>query len=86
MEKQTQRTKSRLASMRMSARVVGDRFVVQFETGASNSWQLPERHDKQQIRQVRDHAMRFAKDNGGTEGQQNAVRKALTNAGYHLKK
>jgi hypothetical protein len=75
-----------MAAQRMTARVEGDMFRVHFASGARNSWSLPRRDDTVGIRKLREAAMQFAKENGATEGQQNAVRKALTNAGYYLRK
>ena len=38
------------------------------------------------IRKIRDEAVYFAKNNGATSGQINAVKKTLTEAGYHITK
>ena len=38
------------------------------------------------IRKVRTDAVDFAKDNGASDGQIAAVKKTLTDAGYHLTK
>lgn len=76
----------RMASTRMSASVDGQDLKVEFRDGASKSWKLPKRDDKAGIRRVREAAVEFARENGATHGQRNAVRKALTDAGYHLTK
>lgn len=76
----------RMASKRMSARVDGQELQVAFGDGASKTWKLPKRDDKAAIRRVREAAVEFARENGATHGQRNAVRKALTDAGYHLTK
>ncbi|HLA26885.1 MAG TPA: hypothetical protein VJZ49_03205 [Syntrophales bacterium] len=68
----------------MSSNVVGNKLVVQFENGISNSWGLPDRSDASKIRQVRDSAVNFAIQNKASFGQQNAVKKALTDAGYYV--
>lgn len=78
--------RERYASERMSARVENGRLVVEFQNGTSNKWPLPSRDDKNKIRLVRNQAVEFASRNGATEGQENAVKKALTEAGYHLTK
>jgi hypothetical protein len=70
----------------MSVRVDGKVLEVRFATGASKNWDLPKPDDKARIRAVRDAAMQFAKDQGATLGQQNAVRKAIAKAGFFLKK
>jgi hypothetical protein len=77
---------ARIASRRMSAKADDKSLRIHFADGVSMNWSLPDPNDKDGIRQVRDAAMTFAKENGATIGQQNAVRKALTNAGYYLTK
>lgn len=75
----------RRATKRMSARVEAGQLLVQFTDDAKSSWDLPEPGDKTGIRRIRDQAVDFALRHGATDpGQTNAVRKALTNAGYHL--
>ena len=78
----------RYASKRMSARVASGHLIVEFEDGAREKWILPEdRADKAAIRMVREAAVAFALDEGASDpGQTNTVRKALTDAGYHLTK
>ena len=77
----------RFATKRMSSRVESGKLVVAFEDGARKEWTLPERSDKGSIRKIRDDAVSFALENGASDkGQTNAVRKALTNADYHLTK
>ncbi len=76
----------RVAKHRMSTKVDGGRLHVSFVGGASKAWELPDRDDKSAIRDVRNAALLFAKENGATVGQQNAVRKALSTARYYLKK
>ena len=49
-------------------------------------WKLPDRSDKEAIRRIRDMAVVFARDHGGTLGQINAVKKALTEEGYDVTK
>lgn len=79
-------TRRHFATVRMTARAVGRELQVEFESGARNKWVLPDRSDKVAIRSVRDAAVEFASQNGATPGQVNAVKKALTEAGYHLAK
>ncbi len=78
--------KRRIATKRMTREVNGGKFTVEFADGASRSWSLPEKNDKAGIRRVRDAAIKFARENGATEGQVAAVMKGLTEAGYHLSK
>lgn len=74
------------ATTRMSSYVSTDQLYVAFAGGASRSWPLPGRNDKAALRATRDKAVSFAQENGATLGQVNAVKKALTDAGYHLTK
>jgi negative regulator of replication initiation len=74
----------RKATIRMSVKVVGNRLVIQFENGQSNMWDLPDSTDRAGIRAVRDSAVSFAIRNEASIGQQNAVKKALTDAGYYV--
>ena len=76
----------RYASKVMRPRVQGGQLSVEFEDGMKHSWQLPSKNDKEAIRKVREAAVKFATQNGGTRGQAFAVMKALTEAGYHLTK
>ena len=70
----------------MSADVLGKTLHVTFQNGTSKKWTLPETTNKLEIRRIRDEAVNFAKKNGASYGQQQAVKKALTNAGYWLTK
>jgi GAF domain-containing protein len=82
-----QRRRVRLATKKMSARVKDGKLVVEFEDGAKQEWTLPSRGDKEAIGRIREAAVAFALQNGATDpGQTNAVRKALTDADYHLTK
>ena len=76
----------RYATKRMSARVKDSKLVVEFvEDGTAESWNLPDRSDRETIRRIRDEAVAFALENGASDpGQTNAVKKALTDAGYYV--
>lgn len=76
----------RIATERMSSYVLDRNLVIDFQGGARKSFRLPERADKAVLRQVRDQAVDFARANGASYGQEMAVKKALTEAGYHLVK
>jgi hypothetical protein len=78
--------KQRYADQRMSARVSEGKLFVRFSGGASREWGLPAQSDRDRIRKITYEAMDFAEKNGATDGQINAVRKALTDRGYHLTK
>lgn len=76
----------RRAKRRMSARVERGHLLVGFAEGQMERWELPNRSDKEAIRRVRGMAVAFASENQATLGQINAVKKALTEAGYFLTK
>lgn len=84
-------TRQRLATVRMHAGVhrsgpAGkDQLLVSFEHGAERRWEMPDRADKAELRRIRQEAVEFALSEGASDpGQTNAVRKALTEGGYHL--
>jgi hypothetical protein len=71
----------------MSTSVNHGQFIIEFADGARKEWALPEREDREGIRRVRDSAVAWALEQGASHpGQTNAVRKALTNAGYFVSK
>lgn len=72
------------ATQRMSSNISNNQLQITFQDGTSRSWTLPTRSDKAGIKAVSDKAVAFAKENGATIGQINAVKKALTDNGYHL--
>ena len=86
-----QKTRSRgrrrnLATRRLSAYVENRNLVLAFAGGPERRWQLSDTGDKTALKRVRMEAVEFAKEAGATLGQVNAVKKALTEAGYHLTK
>lgn len=80
------RVRPRYATDRMSTYVEDDQLHVSFKLGATKSWPLPSCDDKEGIRIVRSEATEWATDNGASPGQVDAVKKALTSAGYHLRR
>ena len=77
-------TKKKKSTVKLTTQVEDSQLLVQFAGGASKRWRLPERSDKAAIRCVREAAVAFARGQGATLGQVNAVKKALTDAGYYL--
>jgi len=75
-----------IARQRMSSNVDGNQLYVSFQGGPDRTWKLPPHSDKATLRNVRAEAVSFAQENGATLGQVNAVKKALTDNGYHLTK
>jgi negative regulator of replication initiation len=76
---------TRYATKRMSTWVSDGQFIVEFEDAARQQWTLPKTDDKEGIRRVRDAAVQWALEQGASDpGQTNAVRKALTDAGYFV--
>lgn len=73
-----------MATRKQSSYVEKDQLRVSYYDGPSRTWALPDRSDKAGIRKVRDEAVAFARENGATLGQVNAVKKALTDSGYHV--
>lgn len=73
-----------VATRRLQSYISGNQLVVGFVGAAERRWTLPPRDDKRRIRSVRDEAVSFVTQQGATIGQQNAVKKALTDAGFHL--
>jgi len=86
------RTRGHFATDRMHAKVYregdGTRLKVRFHgSGAEEDFELPEdSSDKRAIRTALDSALEFGERNGASKGQLFAIRKALTEAGYHLTK
>jgi hypothetical protein len=76
--------RKRFATQRMSSFVQNDALVVEFHGGRRRSFSLPPKSDKTKLRAVRDEAVAFAVECGASYGQEMAVKKALTEAGYHL--
>jgi hypothetical protein len=75
-----------MATRRISAKIAKGVLHVNVEGAPAQTWQLPAQDDTAGIREVQKAAVAFARDNGATVGQQNAVRKAFSKAGYYLRK
>ena len=76
----------RKSTKTMTPKLFDGKYHLSFIGGKSSSWPLPDRSDKAGIRKLIDDAVEFAKEEGATIGQIHAVRKALTEEGYHLTK
>jgi negative regulator of replication initiation len=74
------------ATRKMSADIHNNLLSIQFQDGPSKNWKLPAPNEKSEIRKILNSALEFASENKASFGQQQAVRKALTNAGYWLSK
>ena len=74
------------ATNKLSSYISGNELRVSFASGQSNSWVLPSKSDKNALRLIREKAAAFAEKHGATLGQVNAVRKTLTDSGFHLLK
>jgi hypothetical protein len=79
-------TWNKVATDRMVARAADGELSVRFASGQAKQWALPPRDDKAAIRKVRDEAVKFAEGAGAAFGQLQAVKKTLTDAGYHIAK
>ena len=80
------RRKAIYATDPLTARVEGNTAIMSFASGVSRKFPLPDRLNREEIRNVTTDVMNFVEKHGGTEGQINAGRKALTDAGYHIVK
>ena len=70
---------------KMTTRIEDGYYIVEFDSGASKKFRLPDRGDGRAIKDLADKAVEFAIAQGATiPGQVNAVRKGLTNAGYYI--
>lgn len=81
---QNSRRRRNKATNRMSAHISNRRLVVDFASGHRREFKLPDKSDKTGIRSTRDEACAFAEEHEATLGQVNAVKKALTGAGYYV--
>ena len=80
------RKKARYATDRLSTRIEGNSILLSFASGISMQFTLPDQQDREKIRDITTNVMNFVEENRGTEGQINAARKAVTDAGYHMVK
>jgi len=74
------------ARQKMTPYISRNQFHIEFQDGGSRSWTLPDPKDKAGIREILYKAIAFAKEHRASRGQINAVRKKLTDEGYHLTK
>jgi hypothetical protein len=74
----------RYSTVRISSLVHGRTLSVNVEGGYSKDFPLPEEVDKVAIRKVRDEAFAFAREHGATQGQLDAITKALNAGGYYI--
>jgi negative regulator of replication initiation len=81
---QTGRGGKRNATKRMSTRVTSGRLSIEFDGVASRSFGLPDNlSDKAAIKRVRTDAHNYARAQGATQGQIDAITKALNEGGYY---
>jgi hypothetical protein len=73
------------AADRMSTDVRNNQLRVSFESGPRESFSLPKKTDLDGIRRIRSEAVQWARSNGASPGQEDAVKKALTTAGYYVR-
>ena len=84
--KQTlKRAHSGFATNRLECRLNQGVLDLTFASGHNRRFTLPLRNDKNRIRRVLYEAKVWALEHGASEGQVNAIRKALTDNGYHLR-
>jgi hypothetical protein len=79
------RWKERRAKVRMTQNVENGELVLRFDSGQTGKWKLPaNKNDHAEIRRIRDLAVAFVRNKGGTIGQEHAAIRALTHRGYHV--
>jgi hypothetical protein len=76
------------AQRRMTAQVIdqgaSEVLSVRFEGGASREWVLPVKGDVSELKRITDEALHFAEGEGGSKGQLQYIRKALSQAGHYI--
>ena len=72
------------ATRRMSVKVVDGTLRVCFRGDQPREWQLPEKRDKEALKEVWDAAIAFAVEHGASYGQVVSIKSKLNRAGYHL--
>lgn len=76
----------RLSKNTMTVTVVNKVLSIEFkELDVSKKFKLPEPENIEEYKPVRKKALKFAKDNGATNGQQSAISKTLNIAGYYIR-
>jgi hypothetical protein len=71
----------------MSAQVTNQRLDIEFEGMPSRTFALPGNlSDKNSIKQTRAEAHSYARAQGATQGQIDAITKALNEAGYYTQR
>ena len=73
------------ATVAMRQSIRGEVLSVSFETGQEATFHLPKKMDVESIRRVRREAILWARANGASAGQEDAIKKELTTAGYYLR-
>jgi hypothetical protein len=74
----------RYSTVRISSTVQNQILAVSVEGGPTKKFPLSDNSDKASLRQVRDAAFSFAREHGATQGQLDAITKALNIGGYYL--
>ena len=83
----TGRGGKRNATKRMSAGVTNDRLFIEFEGVGPRPFALPhDLSDRTAIKRVRADAHSYARAQGATQGQIDAITKALNEAGYYTQR
>lgn len=79
-------SRERVADRRLSARIIGTTLEYGFADEGLRRAHLPSKDDKRGLRLVLEEALAYARTGGASVGQLNALRKTLTEHGYHLTK
>lgn len=78
--------RTRLATVKMTAKVEEGKLTIGFEGQKIRKFKMPSAADKPKLKLLLTKALEFAVEQGATIGQQKAVRKAFTSAGYYMTK
>jgi len=75
---------ARKATRRLSAEVRDGFLWVSMAGGGEQRWSLPALREGAGVRSLSERAQEWARSQGATYGQEKAVHKALTSAGYYI--
>jgi len=74
-----------IATNKMSLKFEADKFTVSFADGKKKIFKLNfDKGEKDKLRTVVNNSLKFAVENGATDGQQKALRKSFSQAGWYL--
>ena len=75
-----------IATGRFIRKLTDQTYTITSPTGITKTFKLPDKQNKQGIRNLTNDVEKFVEEQNGTEGQIKAARKKLTENGYHITK